>query len=377
MPVEGVDTTVGKWKWAVTEDGSLSIAANHVAVILSLYFDKDGTCKPQYAPSITKLATRSRRKRDTVIAALRELTEKGWLRVVRRGTAKAHASLYRLTQPVPAGGPVADTQPVPLQGPVTQEGPVPLEASTSPSTGVNQSLYRDSYTTQPPDLREGGGGEVLRAPGADAPVARTFQSNNDHVDATTVLAAIVAKLPKKAEVQTHVLIPAIEAALVNGATVEQIVGASTSDLPRRPHSSWTGLLTSRVKGARDWVAPPDPVAGLRQRFDEMGHQIADDKEATRWLWDKLERVGLVNEDRDIVVPEDQGGDPATVAEMQQALDVMEECHRRFVAGAAVEDDEPVHAFELQCRECGQLYPANSSSDSCPECVAVKGVVIRR
>lgn len=77
------------WRSALA-DADVSAVADHVALRLSTYMSERGDSA---FPSLERLARECKRSKGTVISALRELEEKGWL-VKTTGGGRGHSNIY-------------------------------------------------------------------------------------------------------------------------------------------------------------------------------------------------------------------------------------------------------------------------------------------
>lgn len=82
------------WRSGVSQSG-LTPNTRHVALVLSLHMNElGGSC----FPSLTTLASETGRARKTIVAALSELEDEGWLRVVHGG-GRGRPNHYTATVP--------------------------------------------------------------------------------------------------------------------------------------------------------------------------------------------------------------------------------------------------------------------------------------
>jgi len=118
----------GPWKWALN-DADISKSAHHVALTIAVRFNNNGEVPETYRVSMSTLARNAKMKRDTVIAAVAELEDAGWLGVDRgQGT---RASRYWCLRPSLA---------VPLTVPLEMrddELAVPFSDLAVPQTGAS------------------------------------------------------------------------------------------------------------------------------------------------------------------------------------------------------------------------------------------------
>lgn len=89
---------IGQWRWALLEDDELTSTEQHVALVLAVRMNVDGTIPSQYAPGSRRIATDAGRNKGTVQDALRSLVGAGWLEQVAEASGPRPAQ-YRATFP--------------------------------------------------------------------------------------------------------------------------------------------------------------------------------------------------------------------------------------------------------------------------------------
>lgn len=141
---------IGQWRWALLEDDDLTPTMQHIALVLAVRMNPDGTIPSQYAPGSRRIASDSKRKKMTVLETLRDLVEAGWLEKVSEGSGP-RPDEYRAT--FPSGSPRAPASGSPsvptrseLVGPL-QELVGPLEHDSGSSSVPTTSTPAHTSTS--------------------------------------------------------------------------------------------------------------------------------------------------------------------------------------------------------------------------------------
>lgn len=135
---------IGQWRFAVARS-TLPATARHVALTLAIHAEGDGAGA---RPSVATLAQETGRKRDTVMAALDELDDAGY--IDRERPSRRRATRYTLTLPSGPSPGATEMASGPHTG-TTEWSPngsrvVPLQGPSGPSIGAGtpQGLQKNS-----------------------------------------------------------------------------------------------------------------------------------------------------------------------------------------------------------------------------------------
>jgi biotin operon repressor len=99
------------WRSAISE-AELSSTSKHVALALSLYMSERGDSA---YPGIERLARETGRSRRTIIRALNDLREQGWLEVLEPGGGRGHATVYQASLNGVTTSPFTERETVPSE----------------------------------------------------------------------------------------------------------------------------------------------------------------------------------------------------------------------------------------------------------------------